>query len=177
MKRNKMGNLLSIAGDDAEDIKRFIDSFLSQDSESDDPEEIIVGGYDEEDNKDPELITFIYKSGFKDSLTAHDFRSPRKSYAARKESYHSSEYEGEDAYQNGGDDTRRDSGSIGTEIKFCLRLAQRICARRFSVFGISTYYCNLFALHIAGIKTTYIKIPVKIMSVTRISIDKPVTEW
>ena len=31
MKRNKMGNLLSIAGDDAEDIKRFIDSFLSQD--------------------------------------------------------------------------------------------------------------------------------------------------
>ena len=48
MKRNKMGNLLSIAGDDAEDIKRFIDSFLSQDSESDDPEEIIVGGYDEE---------------------------------------------------------------------------------------------------------------------------------
>ena len=48
MKRNKMGNLLSIAGDDAEDIKRFIDSFLSQDSENDDPEEIIVGGYDEE---------------------------------------------------------------------------------------------------------------------------------
>ena len=43
MKRNKMGNLLSIAGDDAEDIKRFIDSFLSQDSESDDPEEKCVG--------------------------------------------------------------------------------------------------------------------------------------
>ena len=42
MKRNKMGNLLSIAGDDAEDIKRFIDSFLSQDSESDDPEEKCV---------------------------------------------------------------------------------------------------------------------------------------
>ena len=106
MKRNRMGNLLSIAGDDAEDIKRFINSFLSQDSESDDPEEIIVGGYDEEGNKDPELITFIYKSGFKDSLTAHDFRSPRKSYAARKESYHSSEYEGEDAYQKGSGDTR-----------------------------------------------------------------------
>lgn len=42
MKRNKMGNLLSIAGDDAEDIKQFIDSFLSQDSESDDPEEKCV---------------------------------------------------------------------------------------------------------------------------------------
>lgn len=27
MKRNKMGNLLSIAGDDAEDIKKFIDFF------------------------------------------------------------------------------------------------------------------------------------------------------
>ena len=37
MKRNKMGNLLSIAGDDAEDIKQIIDSFLSQDSERDDP--------------------------------------------------------------------------------------------------------------------------------------------
>ena len=73
-------------------------------------EKVIVGGYDEEGNKDPELITFIYKSGFKDSLTAHDFRSPRKSYAARKESYHSSEYEGEDAYQNGGGDTRRNAG-------------------------------------------------------------------
>ena len=71
-------------------------------------EKVIVGGYDEEGNKDPELITFIYKSGFKDSLTAHDFRSPRKSYAARKESYHSSEYEGEDVYQKGGGDTRRD---------------------------------------------------------------------
>lgn len=42
MKRNKMGNLLSIAGDDAEDIKQFIGSFLSQDSESDDPEEKCV---------------------------------------------------------------------------------------------------------------------------------------
>ena len=70
-------------------------------------EKVIVGGYDEEGNKDPELITFIYKSGFKDSLTAHDFRSPRKSYAARKESYHSSEYEGEDVYQKGGGDTCR----------------------------------------------------------------------
>lgn len=42
MKRNKMGNLLSIAGDDAEEIKQFIDSFLSQDSESDDLEEKCV---------------------------------------------------------------------------------------------------------------------------------------
>ena len=74
-------------------------------------EKVIVGGYDEEGNKDPELITFIYKSGFKDSLTSHDFRSPRKSYAARKESYHSSEYEGEDVYQKGSGDTRRDTGT------------------------------------------------------------------
>lgn len=42
MKRNKMGNLLSIAGDNAEDIKQFIDSFLSQDLGSDDPEEKCV---------------------------------------------------------------------------------------------------------------------------------------
>lgn len=42
MRKNRMGNLLSIAGDDAEDIKKFIDSFLSQDSESDDSEEKCV---------------------------------------------------------------------------------------------------------------------------------------
>ena len=71
-------------------------------------EKVIVGGYDEDGNKDPEQITFVYKSGFKDSLTSHDFRSPRKSYAARKNSYHSSGYEAEKVYQKSGGDTRRD---------------------------------------------------------------------
>ena len=31
-------------------------------------EKVIVGGYDEDGNKDPYRITFIYKTGFKDSI-------------------------------------------------------------------------------------------------------------
>ena len=61
------------------------------------------------EEKSSKIITGNYHY-FKDSLTSHDFRSPRKSYAARKESYHSSEYEGEDAYQKGSGDTCRDYG-------------------------------------------------------------------
>ena len=106
-------------------------------------EKVIVGGYDEEGNKDPELITFIYKSGFKDSLTSHDFRSPRKSYAARKESYHSSEYEGEDACQNGGGDTRRDASDVVTKksIKTAIFKAENDVFQPFFAFSFS--YPNL----------------------------------
>ena len=31
-------------------------------------EKVIVGGYDEEGNKDPYKITFIYKTGFKNEI-------------------------------------------------------------------------------------------------------------
>lgn len=40
-----MGNLLIISGDDREDIKRFIESFLSQDPESDDPNDKCIDFY------------------------------------------------------------------------------------------------------------------------------------
>lgn len=33
-------------------------------------EKVIVGSYDEEDNKDPAMLTFIYKTGFKNSKAA-----------------------------------------------------------------------------------------------------------
>lgn len=41
-------------------------------------EQVIIGGFDEEGNKDPEMITFIYKNGFTDKRNGENFRTPRK---------------------------------------------------------------------------------------------------
>lgn len=41
-------------------------------------EQVIIGGFDDEGNKDPEMITFIYKNGFTDKRNSDDFRTPRK---------------------------------------------------------------------------------------------------
>lgn len=39
---------------------------------------VLIGGYDEDGNKDPEMISFVYKTGFKNSLDSSKFRAPRK---------------------------------------------------------------------------------------------------
>lgn len=39
---------------------------------------VLIGGYDEDGNKDPEMISFVYKTGFKESLDSGKFRTPRK---------------------------------------------------------------------------------------------------
>ena len=39
---------------------------------------VIVGGYDDKGNKDPEMISFVYKTGFKDLVGAGKYRTPRK---------------------------------------------------------------------------------------------------
>lgn len=39
---------------------------------------VIIGGYDENGNKDPEMISFVYKTGFKDVVNGGKFRTPRK---------------------------------------------------------------------------------------------------
>ncbi len=44
---------------------------------------VIIGGYDDDGNKDPELIAFVYKMGFKDTLDGQDFRTPRKVRVSR----------------------------------------------------------------------------------------------
>lgn len=41
-------------------------------------EKVIVGGVDEDGNIDPYLLTFIYKSGYNDSINGGGFKSPRK---------------------------------------------------------------------------------------------------
>ena len=49
-------------------------------------EKVIVGGYDEDGNKDPSMLTFIYKTGFKSSLDGTNFKPPRKNSKAAKQS-------------------------------------------------------------------------------------------
>ena len=48
-------------------------------------EKVIVGGYDEDGNKDPAMLTFIYKTGFKNSLDSTNFKPPRKNSKAAKQ--------------------------------------------------------------------------------------------
>lgn len=49
-------------------------------------EKVIIGGYDEDGNKDPSMLTFIYKTGFKSSLDGTNFKPPRKNSKAAKQS-------------------------------------------------------------------------------------------
>ena len=39
---------------------------------------VIIGGYDENGDKDPEMISFVYKTGFRDTLDGGMCRKPRK---------------------------------------------------------------------------------------------------
>lgn len=48
-------------------------------------EKVIVGGYDEDGNKDPAMLTFIYKTGFKNSVNGTNYKPPRKNSRAAKE--------------------------------------------------------------------------------------------
>lgn len=49
-------------------------------------DKVIIGGYDEDGNKDPAMITFIYKTGFKNSVNGTAFKPPRKNSKAAKNS-------------------------------------------------------------------------------------------
>lgn len=48
-------------------------------------EKVIVGGYNEDGNKDPSMLTFIYKTGFKNSVDGSNFKPPRKNSKAAKQ--------------------------------------------------------------------------------------------
>lgn len=48
-------------------------------------EKVIVGGYDENGEKDPARLTFIYKTGLKNSMDSRSFRKPRKNRIALRE--------------------------------------------------------------------------------------------
>ena len=48
-------------------------------------EKVIAGGYDEDVNKAPSMITFIYKTGFKNSVDGANYKPPRRNSKAAKE--------------------------------------------------------------------------------------------
>ena len=82
-------------------------------------EKVIVGGYDEDGNKDPSMLTFIYKTGFKNSLDGTNFKPPRKNSKAAKQSAglcsHTTD-EAKSMYSYHSDDTYRNSGTFIAEI-------------------------------------------------------------
>ena len=47
-------------------------------------EKVIVGGYDDDGNADPYMITFVYRTGFEDKKNGNDFKPPRRNATKRK---------------------------------------------------------------------------------------------
>lgn len=80
-------------------------------------EKVIVGGYDENGEKDPAMLTFIYKTGLKNSMDSRSFRKPRKNRITSHElsSHDGNEVEKVSSYH--GDAACRDrSSSVKREI-------------------------------------------------------------
>ena len=47
-------------------------------------EKVIIGGYDDEGNADPSMITFVYKTGFEDTKKGDDYKPPRRNSKSKK---------------------------------------------------------------------------------------------
>ena len=76
---------------------------------------VIIGGYDENGDKDPEMISFVYKTGFRDTLDGGKFRKPRKVRVDKKTGVKglaspSQDNAMEKLYTLSKDDARRDVG-------------------------------------------------------------------
>ena len=80
-------------------------------------EKVIVGGYDENGEKDPAMLTFIYKTGLKNSMDSRSFRKPRKNRITSHElsSYDGNEVEKVSSYH--GDAACRDCCPLVTVMK------------------------------------------------------------
>lgn len=74
-------------------------------------EKVIVGGYDENGEKDPAMLTFIYKTGLKNSMDSRSFRKPRKNRITSHElsSHDGNEVEKVSSYHG---DAARGDGSV-----------------------------------------------------------------
>lgn len=80
-------------------------------------EKVIAGGYDEDGNKDPSMLTFIYKTGFQNSVVGNNFKPPRKNSKAVKESNDLCSYTTSgvnEVYSYDSHNTCGVSGSVGT---------------------------------------------------------------
>ena len=80
-------------------------------------EKVIVGGYDENGEKDPAMLTFIYKTGLKNSMDSRSFRKPRKNRITSHElsSHDGNEVEKVSSYH--GDAACGDGGPLVTGMK------------------------------------------------------------
>lgn len=80
-------------------------------------EKVIVGGYDENGEKDPAMLTFIYKTGLKNSMDSRSFRKPRKNRITSHElsSHDGNEVEKVSSYH--GDAACGDGGPAAPEIR------------------------------------------------------------
>lgn len=78
-------------------------------------EKVIVGGYDENGEKDPAMLTFIYKTGLKNSMDSRSFRKPRKNRITSHElsSHDGNEVEKVSSYH--GDAACGDGGPLSSE--------------------------------------------------------------
>ena len=74
-------------------------------------EKVIVGGYDEEGKKDPYRVTFIYKTGFKNSVnnSKDRFDKSQKGKSEKMSSHNSDEVK--DVYSDSSDNKCRDGSS------------------------------------------------------------------
>lgn len=92
-------------------------------------EKVIVGGYDKDGNKDTSMLTFIYKTGFKNSVDGNNFKPPRKNSKAVKEDdvlYSQTTDEVNAMYSHYSHDTRRKRRAAGTK-------AKRRCVMKYSI--------------------------------------------
>ena len=67
-------------------------------------ENVIIGGYDGNGNADPSMITFVYKTGFKDTKDGSGFKSERRN--AKKKLSQRKENESAELSQSKSDDAR-----------------------------------------------------------------------
>jgi len=82
-------------------------------------EKVIVGGIDEDGNKDPFMLTFIYKTGFKSPIDGSAFKPPRKNAKKQPESSDLCSYSTNEDNKLCSDispDTRGDGGIADTQL-------------------------------------------------------------
>ena len=119
-------------------------------------EKVIVGGYDEQGNVDPSMITFVYKTGFEDKKNGDDFKPPRRN-AADKKLHSISSSDGEKLPQQSSPVARRDGLPDGKEVMKKMnqlsdhKISEARIVKRVSVVGIAgNIILSVFKL-IAGI--------------------------
>ena len=77
-------------------------------------DKVVVGGYDKEGNKDPAMLTFVYKTGLKNSVDSKIYKPQKRNLKSEKNSIN--------LYQHAPDDSRGDNLLADMEIKMRVRL-------------------------------------------------------